>query len=92
MKQILILLLLSSVLCATAQKAVIEESVTDVVCTSSTQAIKHFKESTTILNEQGSLLARFVCSCSKNDKLTKVYTVTFVTGEGASEAPAAQDK
>ncbi len=81
MKQILILLLLSSVLCATAQKAVIEESVTDVVCTSSTQAIKHFKESTTILNEQGSLLARFVCSCSKNDKLTKFKgQVTDATG------------
>lgn len=55
---------------ADAQKAVIEESVVDVECMSPTHVVKHFREVTTILNEQGASLATFVCSCSKNDKLT----------------------
>ena len=55
---------------ADAQKAVIEESVVDVECISSTHVIQHFREVTTILSEQGASLATFVCSCSKNDKLT----------------------
>lgn len=55
---------------ADAQKAVIEESVVDVECMSPTHVVKHFREVTTILSEQGASLATFVCSCSKNDKLT----------------------
>ena len=62
--------LLAVTLHATAQKAVVEESVVDVVCDSRTHAIQNFKEVTTILNEHGADLATFVCSCSKNDKLT----------------------
>lgn len=53
-----------------SQKAVIEESLTDVVCESATHAVAHYKEVTTIQNEQGSSLANFVCACSKNDKLS----------------------
>jgi transglutaminase-like putative cysteine protease len=41
-----------------------------VECISTTYAIIRFKEVTTILNEHGADLATFVCSCSKNDKLT----------------------
>ena len=55
---------------AAAQNAVVEESLTDVECISPTHAIAHFKEVTTILNEHAANLATFVCSCSKNDKLT----------------------
>jgi transglutaminase-like putative cysteine protease len=55
---------------ALAQNARIEESVTDIVCDGPTHAIQHFKEVTTILNEQAASLAPFVCSCSKNDRLT----------------------
>ena len=53
-----------------SQKAVIEESLTDVVCESATHAVAHYKEVTTIQNEQGASLANFVCACSKNDKLS----------------------
>lgn len=56
--------------CVFAQKAVVEEYVVDVTCNSPTRAVQHFREVTTILNEQGASLASFVCSCSKNDKLT----------------------
>ena len=70
MRHLLILFLLAVTLHATAQKAVVEESVADVVCDSRTHCSQHFKESVTILNEQGASLAHFVCSCSKNDKLT----------------------
>ena len=69
----LLLLLVSTLLSfssADAQKAVIEESVVDVECLSATHVIQHFREVTTILNEQGTDMATFVCSCSKNDKLT----------------------
>lgn len=65
-----IAILLAVTLHATAQKAVVEESVTDVICDSRTHCTQHFKKSITILNEQGASLAHFVCSCSKNDKLT----------------------
>ena len=71
MRQIFFLvLLLTAVLNAKAQNAVVEESSTDVECFSPTQAIIHFREVTTILNEHGAGLAVFVCSCSKNNKLT----------------------
>lgn len=52
-----------------AQKAVVEESVIDIVCESPVHAVQHRKEVTTIFNEQGASLAHFVCSCSKHDKL-----------------------
>ena len=68
-RQTLLVLLLATLQVA-AQKAIVEESLTDVVCYSPTNAIIHFKEVTTILNEHGAGLANFVCSCSKNDELT----------------------
>ena len=71
MRQLLTLLLLVSALHATAQKAVVEESLVDVVCDSPTHALLNFKKSTTILSEQGASAALFVCSCSKYDKLTR---------------------
>ena len=53
-----------------AQNAVVEEAVTEVVCTSPTMAVQHFKTVTTIQNEHGASQALFLWSCSKNDKLT----------------------
>ena len=74
-------LLLITIQHATAQNAVVEESLTDVECISRTHAIIRFKEVTTILNEHGTDLATFVCSCSKNDKLTRFKgQVTDPTG------------
>ena len=67
---LLILPLLYSSTIAQAQKAVVEESVIDIVCDAPDHAIQHFKEVTTILNEHGASQALFVCSCSKYDKLT----------------------
>jgi hypothetical protein len=69
-RKALLFLLSATTLQVSAQKAVVEESLTDVVCYSPTSAIIHFKEVTTILNERGAGLANFVCSCSKNDELT----------------------
>jgi len=71
MKRLLTLLLLIFTLHATAQKVVVEESVAEIDCDSRTHAVQHFRESKTILSEQGASLAHFVCSCSKNDKLTQ---------------------
>ena len=70
-KLFFIALLLTTILHATAQNAVVEESLTEVECISPTHAIIRFKEVTTILNEHGANLATFVCSCNKNDKLTR---------------------
>ena len=53
-----------------AQNAVVEEAVTEVVCSSPTMAVQHFKTVTTIQNEHGASQALFLWSCSKNDKLT----------------------
>ena len=53
-----------------AQKAVVEEWTTQVECHTPVHATQHFKTVTTIQNEHGASLALFVCSCSKNDKLT----------------------
>ncbi len=79
--KILFALLLLTMLHATAQNAVVEESVTEVECISATHAIVHFKEVTTILNEHGAERATFVCSCSKNDKLARFKgQVTDATG------------
>ena len=64
-----------------AQKAVVEEYVIDIYCESATHAIQHYREVTTIQNEQGASLASFVCSCSKNDRLTNFKgVVTDATG------------
>ena len=82
MRQLFFLVLfLTTTQYATAQNAVVEESLTDVECISPTQVIIHIKEVTTILNEHGADLATFVCSCSKNDKLTRFKgQVTDATG------------
>ena len=72
MRQIMLFaLLITGILRVSAENAVVEESVTEVECTSATHAIVRFKEVTTILNEHCADLATFVCSCSKNDKLTR---------------------
>lgn len=63
-------LLMTILLPVKAQKAVIEESVTDIVCDGPTHAIVHYKEVTTILNEQGASKVSFACTCSKKDRLT----------------------
>ena len=64
-----------------AQKAVVEEYVIDIYCESATHAIQHYREVTTIQNAQGASLASFVCSCSKNDRLTSFKgVVTDATG------------
>ena len=58
-----------------------EEYAVEVYCESATHAVQHFCEETTIQNEQGASLASFVCSCSKNDKLTSFKgVVTDATG------------
>ena len=82
MRQLLFfVLLLAAVHNAKAQNAVVEESSTDVECFSPTRAIIHFREVTTILNEHGAGLAVFVCSCSKNNKMTGFKgQVTDATG------------
>ena len=68
--------------CAFAQNAIVEESVTEVECESNTHMTTHYKEVTTILNEQGASLAGFVCSCGKKDKLTSFKgQVTDETGK-----------
>lgn len=69
-KQLFVLLWLTIVLSVHAQKAVIEESLTDVVCDAPSHAIVRYKEVTTILNEQGASTAGFAYSCSKKDRLT----------------------
>lgn len=91
-EKILFILLLAAVLNAKGQiatphsdqrseNAVVEESLTNVDCISRTHAVFQFKEVTTILNEHGADLATFVCSCSKNDKLTRFKgQVTDATG------------
>jgi transglutaminase-like putative cysteine protease len=73
--------LLCALFTAYGQKAVVEEYAIDVDCDKPTHAIQHFREVTTILTEQGAPLASFVCSCSKNDKLTRFKgLVTDATG------------
>ena len=81
MKRLSLFFLLVVTLHAPAQNAVVEESVVDVVCDSPTHALQHFKESVTILNEKGASLAHFVCSCSKNDKLT-IFKGQVTDGSG----------
>ena len=83
MKRLLFTLtaLLCALFTAHGQKAVVEEYAIDVDCDRPTHAIQHFREVTTILTEQGAPLASFVCSCSKNDKLTRFKgLVTDATG------------
>lgn len=73
MRRLLFILSLTFLFAASptlAQKAIVEESVTDIVCDGPTHAFQHFREVTSILNEQGASLALFVCSCSKHDRLT----------------------
>ena len=79
-----VILLITAFLCSHAvhaQKAVIEESATDILCDAPDHAIQHFREVTTILNEHGASMAMFVCSCSKHDILTSFKgQVTDATG------------
>lgn len=67
------LLLLATSLAATAQNAIVEESTTDVVCHDATHATTQHRKVVTILNEQGQRHAVFVCSCSKNERLTSFH-------------------
>lgn len=71
MKLLLIMLLLvCSGQLAPAQNAIVEESLTAVDVASATRATIHRREVTTIMNEQAASHALFVCSCSKDERLT----------------------
>ena len=81
MRLLLFFTFLLSLTASFAQKAVVEEYVIDIYCESAVHAIQHYREVTTIQNEQGASLATFVCSCSKNDRLTSFKgVVTDATG------------
>ena len=70
MRQLLIIAMLLATLHVLAQHTVIEESLTEVVCENATHATTHHRQVVTILNEQGADNANFVCSCSKDERLT----------------------
>ena len=59
---------------ALAQKAVVEESVTEINCDSRTHAVMRFRQVTTILNAQRASLASF----GGNDRLTSVGQLAHV--------------
>ena len=82
MRKLIVIIMLAAMQQATAQQnAVVEESTTEVECINPTHVITRYKEVTTIQNEHAAHLATFVCSCSKNDKLTRFKgQVTDATG------------
>ncbi len=53
-----------------AQNVIVEESLTETRCESKTHMTTHYKETKTILNEQGADHAHFLCSCNKQERLT----------------------
>lgn len=84
MKQLvlLFLFLLSCSNSGFAQNVIVEEALTEVRCESNTHMTTHYKETITILNEQGAHHAFFVCSCSKKDYMTSFRgQVTDQTGK-----------
>lgn len=52
-----------------AQKAVVEDSYTDIICDKTTHAVMHFKRTITILQKNGANYGSFSCSCSPSNQL-----------------------
>ena len=68
--------------CGFAQNTIVEESLTEVHCESNTHMTTHYRETITILNEQGAHHAHFVCSCNKKERMTSFRgQVTDETGK-----------
>ena len=63
-------LIVSAMLPAGAQNAIVEESLTEVHVASAVKATTHRREVTTIQNEKGADHAFFLCACSKDERLT----------------------
>lgn len=64
-----IFILLTILLPISAQKAVVEDYSTDIICDKLTHAVMHFKKTTTILHESASDFGFFSCTCSKSNQL-----------------------
>lgn len=64
-----IFILLTTLLPISAQKAVVEDYSTDIICDKLTHAVMHFKKTTTILHESASDFGFFSCTCSKSNQL-----------------------
>ena len=64
-----IFILLTTLLPVSAQKAVVEDYSTDIICDKLTHAVMHFKKTTTILHESASDFGFFSCTCSKSNQL-----------------------
>lgn len=64
-----IFILLTTLLPISAQKAVVEDYSTDIICDKLTHAVMHFKKTTTILNESASDFSFFSCTCSNSNQL-----------------------
>ena len=66
----LLLLVLTAATGATAQRATVDEWLTEVTCDQATHATTRHVERTTLHNEQAAGLAGFSVSCSKRERLT----------------------
>lgn len=64
-----IFILLTILLPISAQKAVVEDYSTDIICDKLTHAVMHFKKTTTILHESASDFGFFSCTCSNSNQL-----------------------
>lgn len=64
-----IFILLTTLLPVSAQKAVVEDYSTDIICDKLTHAVMHFKKTTTILHESASDFGFFSCTCSNSNQL-----------------------
>ena len=64
-----IFILLTTLLPVSAQKAVVEDYSTDIICDKLTHAVMHFKKTTTILLESASDFGFFSCTCSNSNQL-----------------------
>lgn len=64
-----IFILLTTLLPVSAQKAVVEDYSTDIICDKLTHAVMHFKKTTTILHESASNFGFFSCTCSNSNQL-----------------------
>lgn len=64
-----IFILLTTLLPISAQKAVVEDYSTDIICDKLTHAVMHFKKTTTILHESASDFGFFSCTCSNSNQL-----------------------
>ena len=64
-----IFILLTILLPISAQKAVVEDYSTDIICDKLTHAVMHFKKTTTILHESASDFGFFSCTCNNSNQL-----------------------